>query len=1750
MITVPGHLVSRVLREGRRTVLLRATRLSDGAPVVLKALRGDPPNTRDLARLRHEHQVLARFDDPAIIRTHGLLELGDRAILVMDDFVGTTLAERLPPAGLPLAEFLVIAPRLVRALAVIHDRDVVHHNLGPGNILVDATLQRVILVDFSLASALAEERSEFAARELQGGSLTHISPEQTGRMNRPVDYRSDYYALGVTLYQLLTGAPPFTFADPLELVHAHIARLPTPVHERRPEVPPALCALVLRLLAKSAEARYQSSAGLLADLERVRRALEGRGPAHFPLGEHDFSDRFILPATLHGREPDADALLAALARTCAGGNELVLLAGPPGIGKSALVRELHRPMLRSRGYFCAGKFDQLGRNSPYSALAQALRALMLHILGDQEARLQGWRAGLSAALAPNARVLFDTLPELERLLGPQPAVPALPPTESANRFHATLRALLRALAGEQHPVAIFLDDLQWTDPATCKLIEELVGDHELTHLLWIGAYRDGELDLDHPLARTLRRLAERGAAVTTRDLAPLTPASVARIIADTLRCAPEDAAPLAALIHDRSEGNPMFVRTYLQSLHDQGVLRLDRSSGAWTWTAARLEQAALPDDVVDLVARRLSDLPPRARQLLRLAACCGGRFDLHLVARIDNVATAEVLADLWPAVDRGLLRPVGDDYKYVADERHAALLEFVHDRVQQVAYAQIPADERPRLHLGAGRTLLALCQHDPTPAAVFTIAGHLSRAGAILGDPDERLRVAAIDLRAARQAKAATAYPSAVGYLHAGVNLLPADAWTDAYPLAFALHRELVECAYLAGDPDAAIAVFTPLLARACTRREKAELHALRAVLETNRGKLRAALAAGRAGLALYAVELPEVATPADVVAAFAEYQALRADLSDETVRSWPETTDEDIRVEMRVMVAMTAAAYFTDTNLASLLLLRIAEQSLRHGLSEVSSYGMIGVGLVLSGGFGRYADGDAHGRLAHDLNERFANAELRPRIALFWATFMMAWTRPLAEVQTTLADASERALQVGDFIYAIYCTVTAVFLAVLTGEPMPRFLERIDAAQVLVRRRDLLDQTLVLGHMRCLFAGLADPAAPQVDTTSLRAGMDDARTPLAMFYYHYYEALIAYLRNDGPAAHAALLAAQPRVRAAFGSTMVADMAFLECLILARRHADADPDERISIAATIEPNLERLAAWARSAACNFAHREALARAEWARARGDDAAALRFYNHAIARAREHGAPHLEAIACECALRFAAARELPILVHAYLQPALAAYRAWGAHAQVARLTREFADPPAVHEAPGPAAEPTSLHTLDHASLMKALAALSAELHLDALIGRLLHLALENAGAERGWLLLDRDGTWYVEATLASANPEAIDRPSVAWTAVPLPAAILRYAARTRESVVQDDAARVGPFTHDDYVHTHQPRSLACVPLVNQGRVLGLLYLENNLAAGVFTAARCQLLQFLAAQAAASLAISQLYHQLADHNRSLELRVDERTAALQQALDQLRRAQRQMVESEKLAALGGLVAGVAHEINTPVGIGVTAASALADATLEIQRAYADGRMSREDFDLYLERAQRASQILLTNLGRAVDLIQSFKQIAVDQSSEAPRSFRVREYLEQVLLSLQPERRRVAHRVEITGDPAIALHSHPGALAQILTNLVMNSLLHAWRAPGPAPGTIHIDFSLHEQQFTLRYGDDGQGIHREHLGRIFEPFFTTRRDHGGSGLGLYIVYNITTQRLHGSITCDSAPGQGARFTLTIPARAADPES
>ncbi len=1729
MITVPGYEVASIVREGRGTVILRALRLADRAPVILKTFRREHPSLRDAARLRHEHAVLARFDDDRVVRTHGLVAVGSRVALVLEDFAGDALRERLPAGGIPLASFLELAPRIVRALALVHAAGVLHKDIKPDNIIVGPDLQRVALADFSIASVLSEERSAPASPEVLEGSLAYLSPEQTGRMNRPVDYRTDYYSLGATFYELLTGELPFRSSDPLELIHAHVARLPLAPATLRPEIPAPLSALVLRLMAKNAEDRYQSAAGLLADLEHIRRALAEHGAVpDFALGQADHSDRFILSAALYGREDAARALLDAFERACAGSNELVLLAGPAGIGKSALVREIHRPMVRHRGYFISGKFDQFGRDTPYSALAQALRELVLRILGEPESRLVGWRRNLQAALGPNARVVLDVVPDLGRLLGPQPPVPEVPPAEAANRFHGTLRALIRAFADERHPVAIFLDDLQWSDLATLKLIEDLVGDPDLPHLLWIGAYRDAEVPPEHPLERTRGALQAAGAAVSTLILPPLHQTQIARLIGDTLRCGDEPAAALAGLIHRRSEGNPFFVRTYLQSLHDQGVLQFDPARGGWAWQHARVLQATIPEDVVDLVARRIAGLAANTQSSLLAAACIGARFELHLLAQITGQTPAAALAALWPAVQTGLVRPLGDEYKYLVDEQRSVEFEFVHDRIQQAAYGLIPADERPRRHLDLGRILLAGRGPAAGDAALFAIAGHFTHAGALVRDPALRLQIAAIDLDAGRRAKVSTAYHSACSYLAAGRELLPPGPWSHHYPLTAGLHRESLECEYLAGHPERALASFAPLLAHARSTLEKAELYALRATLETNRGDLQTALAAGRDGLALFGVRLPRTGSTAAVLAEFARYQLACRGATPAALRELPAMTDPARRAELRVMMAMTAAAYFTDTNLASLLLLRMARLSVQHGLCEVSAYGLMGVGLVMSGAFGRYAAADELGRLARDLNDRFANAELRAKIGLFWATFMMSWTRPFPEVQAALRAASEVGLETGDIIYSVYSAVTEVFLMVLSGAPMTVLCPRCEVLRQFVRRRGLADQTATLGDMLHVFGrSLREPdrhlmvATIEAEDDAIRAGLDDTRTPLAMFYYHLYRAIERYLLADFAAASAAIDAANLRTRVAFGSAIMADLRFYECLILARTHTPGAAGR--AQRRTLEKGLAQLGKWARSAPANYAARAALVRGEWARIHGDDGEALRAYNQAIALAREHHAPNVEGLACECALRFADARAYPILARAYLVEAVQAYRSWGVLAAVSRLLREFRAHlpdeglPMFERNESPLVTTTrsaSTFALDLDTVLKFARTISGELQMDRLLKRMATLLVENAGARRGVLLLAHDGELRVEAeasyALEADPPGSASEAARVGLGVPLdrypalPRTIVHYVARMREDVVLADAAMDPVHGLDPDIVARRPRSLLCTPILHQGELSCVLYLENDLAAGVFTHRRLALIKQLAAQVAISLTNARLYDRL-----------------------DVARLAAQAADRAKTRFLMNM----SHELRTPL-------NAILGYTELIVDNLAEGRSDTLDADL--RAIHRAGVRLL----RSVSSILELTRLETEGPGARFTTIEVAPLLRSLHESFTgpaSERRNTLTLACPDDLPPIASDEH--MLRYSLTTLLDNACRFT------AGGSIALEVARRERDevpwlaFTVR--DTGVGIEPEVLPTIFGAFTqgdeSTTRRFEGTGVSLAVAHRFCAL-LGGELSAASTPGHGATFTVLLP--------
>ena len=792
------------------------------------------PTPAILDRLAHEYDLRDELDGAWAVRPLELVRERGRTMLVLEDHGGEPL-ERLLGAPLQVGHFLHLAITIAAALGRAHRRGLIHKDIKPANILVNPTTGAIKLTGFGIASRLPRERQAPAPPEFIAGTLAYMAPEQTGRMNRSVDFRSDLYALGISLYQMLTGTLPFTASDPMELVHCHIARQPVPPSERLENVPAPVSAIIMKLLAKTAEERYQTAAGLEGDLRRCLADWEREGRIDdFPLGRYDIPDRLLIPEKLYGRAREVETLLATFDRIVeSGAPELVLVSGYSGIGKSSIVNELHKVLVPPRGLFASGKFDQYKRDIPYSTLAQAFQSLVRPLLGKSDAELSGWRGALLEALGPNGRLMVDLVPELKLIVGDQPLVPELPPQDAQRRFQLVFRRFIGVFARPEHPLALFLDDLQWLDAATLDLLEELLTRSDVRHLMVVGAYRDNEVTTAHPLRRKLDAIRNAGGNVAEITLIALAREHLGQLIADALRCDPASVSPLAQLVHEKTGGNPFFAIQFMSSLAEEGLLTFDHDAVRWSWNLDRIHAKGYTDNVVDLMVGKLTRLPADTQNALQLLACLGNSAELATLSLVLGISDEEVHAALWPAVHQELVERLADAYR------------FAHDRVQEAAYSLIPEDRRSETHLRIGRRLAAHTTPEKQEEAIFDIVNQLDRGAALITSRDEREQLAKLNLLAGRRAKASTAYASALTYLVTGAALLAEDAWARRHELAFELELLRAECEFLTGAMAAADERLTGLSGRAANTMERALVACLHIDLSTTLAQSSRAIAVG-----------------------------------------------------------------------------------------------------------------------------------------------------------------------------------------------------------------------------------------------------------------------------------------------------------------------------------------------------------------------------------------------------------------------------------------------------------------------------------------------------------------------------------------------------------------------------------------------------------------------------------------------------------------------------------------------------------------------------------------------------------------------------------------------------------------------------------------------------------------------------------------------------------------------------------------
>src|SRR5882672_3743176 len=1440
-----------VLFRGLRKVREEGSRPS----ILVRAPLADHPSPATLRKMQHEYALRSELDPAHVVRPLALVQAERRPILILQDPGGTPL-DLLLNGAMEIAEFLALAVSIAAALGHVHGRGLVHKDINPANILVSAARDQAWLMGLGVASRLPRERQSGQLSEFLVGTLAYMAPEQTGRMNRSIDSRSDLYGLGVTFYEMLTGTLPFTVTDPMELVHCHIARQPTPLCEKVNSVPRAVSAIIMKLLAKTAEERYQTAAGLESDLRRCLAEWEMQHRIdEFPLGEHDTPDRLLIPEQLYGRAREIKILLGAFERVVAGdGPRLVLVSGYSGIGKSAVVNELHKPLVPPRGLFASGKFDQYKRDIPYATLAQAFQGLIRPLLSKSEEELSKWRNALLEALDPNGQLMMGLVPDLKTVLGEQPPVPDLPPQDARRRFQLTFRRFVSVFARPEHPLALFLDDLQWIDAATLDLLEDLLTGPDLQHLLLVGAYRANELTSAHSLRQKLEAIEAAGGKVVEITLAPLAPEHLQQLIAEALRCEAERAAPLAQLVHEKTGGNPFFANRFIASLAEEGMLTFDHDAARWSWDLGRIHAKGYTDNLVDLMVGKLTRLTAETQKAVQELACLGNAAAVATLSLVYGTSETEIHSLLDEAVRADLLERRKDSY------------HFIHDRIQEAAYLLVPESLRPEAHLRIGRLLAANAPPQQREGAVYEIVNQLNRGASLITSGPEREQLAELNLIAGKRAKASTAYGSALNYLVMGEALLPEDCWERRYPLVFAIEVARAECEFLTGDLAAAEERLATLSLRAANLVDKAAVACLRAALYTTLARADRAVEICVEYLREAGIACSPHPTDEEVRE---EYERLWTQLGSRPIEALfdlPLMGDPDWRATMEVLTELSAPAFFIDANLQCLALLRMANLSAEHGNCEGSCYAYGYMNTVVGARFGNYRAGLRFGELSLDLVEKKGLERFKARVCHACGHVVIPWEQNIRAGIPLLRRSLETALETGDQTYAAYAYYDLVSNRLTSADPLAEVQREAESALEFVQQArfglaiDIV--TAQLGFIRTL-RGLTREFG-----SFSEYGFDEGRfeqhleaSPSLIACWYWVRKLQArFYAGDCAQAVAAAAKARSLLKAASGWVEEVDYHFYAALARATASDSATPDERREHSGALAEHHQRLALWAENCPENFANRAALVAAEIARVEGRDLEAECLYEQAIRAAHEQGFVQNEGLAYELAARFYAARGFEAFADLYLRRARHCYQRWGADGKVRQLVELY---PRLRESePALDSRGTSdapVEQLDLATVLKVSQAVSGEMILDRLLDRLMRAAIEHAGAERGLLIARRGDELQIQAQATASGADVTVNLRLRdsdHTEAALPQSLVRYVMRTQETVILEDASSQNLFSADPYLVQRRARSVLCLPLIDQGNLIGVLYLENNLAPRVFAPARIAVLRLLASQAATSL------------------------------------------------------------------------------------------------------------------------------------------------------------------------------------------------------------------------------------------------------------------------------------------------------
>ncbi|MBD1924542.1 AAA family ATPase [Microcoleus sp. FACHB-831] len=1745
MLTLPAYEITQVLHEGISTIIYRACRQLDKSSVIVKALKPEYPTLEELSRLRHEYKILENaVDIEGIVKPLALENYHNGLALILPDFGAESLKKYLGDRSLEVTKFLNIAIQLASTLAQLHQAQIIHKDIKPHNIVINPETGQVKFIDFSIASRLERENQTLGNPTLLEGTLAYMSPEQTGRMNRSIDYRTDFYSLGVTFYEMLTGKLPFDAIEPLELVHCHIAKVPVPPHQVNSQIPEPVSHLVIKLLAKTAEDRYQTAAGLKFDLETCLLKLQTTGTiSGFIPGSADKAGQLLIAQKLYGREAEVARLLATFERVAVGTTEMMLVSGYSGIGKTVLVNEVHKPIVRQRGYFIAGKFDQFKRNIPFASLIQAFQSLIQQLLTENSSQIETWKEKLLSALGVNGQIIIDVIPEVELIIGKQPPVPELGGTESQNRFSRVFKQFIGVFTTQEHPLVVFLDDLQWADSASLKLIELLMTDSDSQYLLLIGAYRDNEVFPTHPTIQTIEKIQQAGTAVNNIVLGPLQLVHVEELIADTLNESVRSKL-LAELLFNKTQGNPFFLTQLLKTLYEEDLLTYDLYSGAWQWNIEQIQAIGITDyNVVELIGRNIRKLPEDTQKVLKLAACIGNTFNLEVLSVVNEESSLVTAAQLWSALQAGLILPLSNEYKiplvFSQEEAGGFSLtdvkvdyKFLHDRVQQAAYSLIPDDQKKETHLKIGQLLLHSTTPEERKENIFALVNQLNYGTDLLAAEAEKYELAALNLIAGQKAKTATAYESAVKYLNVGLELLPSNSWENQYELTLNIYVEATEAEYLNTNFERTEILAKLTLQKTPNLLDKIKVYEVEIASYISQGQMLKGIDVGLSALKMLGVNLSSDDPDSQWIVKLPRIEELK---------NMPLMTDPYQLAAMRLLMQLSTALYIARPDLMLPAMSTMIDLSIKQGNSPISAYayGFYGPLLVHAGNI----EAAYHtGNLAFSLLEQFDAKSLKAKVYGLFYIYTQPWKKHIKDTFIPLQEGCQIGLETGDIEWSSYCNLNYCSHLFYSGEHLPSADSKIAQYFELAKINKCATATYSNSLWRQLILNLRGLAADKYclkgesfDEVEMLPQLEELKIKPIICLCRLAKGMLFYLLKDSTKSVDNLRFALETIQSLQGFIVVAIHNFYYSLsLLAEASNSTETSKQQLLIDEVTANQEKMRKWAMHAPENFQHKYELVEAEKARILGQKEKAIDYYDRAIKGAAEQGYIQEEALANELAAEFQLSLGREKIAKTYMTDAYYGYIRWGAKAKVEDLDKRYPkliarSPVAeIHSGFDFTATIASLTTtgshaeiLDMASVMKASQAISGEIVLDKLLEKLMKILIENAGAQTGLLILSKQGQFFIEA---AGNKEEVQvlRSLPVSTSQQLPATVVNYVTRTQKDVVLNDAFQEKIFNNDPYILQNKPKSLLCAPIIYQGKLTAILYLENNLIAGAFTPKRIEVLRILSAQAAISIEQARLYADLEVAKISLEAKVQERTLELQEKNVHLQKAEAAAQSANH--AKSDFLASMSHELRTPLN-GILGYAQILKRDKTITDSQKDG----------LNIIYQCGDHLLNLINDILDL----SKIEARKMELHPTDFHFTEFLEGLaeICRIKAQQKGIALIYEpITALPA-GVRADEKRLRQVLINLLGNAVKFT------ETGGVAFKVGYHEGKMRFEVEDTGVGMAPEQLEEIFLPFHQVGDNNlktEGTGLGLAISRQLV-EMMGGKIKVKSTPGKGSIFFFDL---------